>query len=145
MITGVVFIDLHKAFDTVDLDMLLFGVEGVKDQWIWSYLTARSQSVTVDGYLSHSLSVSIGVPQGSILSLLLFLLFLNDFPNMCQSCVTTMCAVNTECESASTPENYKKFETTINNHDLHKVKEYFDTYKLSFIVPKLEFMLDGIY
>ncbi len=113
LVTGVVFIDLCKAFDTVDLDILLaklpsFGVDGVERQWFRSFLTGRIQSVTVDGHMSDPLSVSIGVPQGSTLGSLLFLLFLNDLPTVLQSCKTTMYADDTVCESASKPENYKE-------------------------------------
>ncbi len=140
LVTGVVFFYLRKAFNTVDLDILLaklpsFGVEGVEHQWFRSYLTGRIQSVTVDGHLSDPLPVSIGVSQGSILGPLLFLLFLNNLPTIPQSCETTMYADDTECESASKPKDYKELESTINN-DLYKVKEYFDTNKLSLNVPK---------
>ncbi len=55
-----------------------------------------------------------------------------------------MYADDTECESASNPEDYKELESTINN-DLYKVKEYFDTNKLSVNVLKCEFMLVGTY
>ena len=72
LVTGVVFTDLRKAFDTVDTDILLaklkgFGVTDIEHQWFWSYLIGRSQSVSVDGHLSDPLPVNIGVPQGLIL------------------------------------------------------------------------------
>ena len=72
LVTGIVFIDLWKAFDTMHPDILLakfkrFGVTGIEHQWFWSYLTGRSQSVLVDGHLFDPLPVNIGVPQGSIL------------------------------------------------------------------------------
>ncbi len=55
-----------------------------------------------------------------------------------------MYADDTECASASKPEDYKELETTINN-DFYRVKEYFDTNKLSINVSKCEFMLAGTY
>ncbi len=55
-----------------------------------------------------------------------------------------MYAEDKECESASKPEDYKELESTISN-DLYKVKEYFDTNKLSLNVPKCEFMIVGTY
>ncbi len=116
---------------------------GVKHQWFRSYISGRIQFVTVDGYLSNPLPVSIGVSQGSILGPLLFWLFLNDLPTIPQLSKTTMDADDTECESASKPEDYKEFETTINN-DLYKVKEYLDTNKLSPMFQG-EFMLVWTY
>ena len=70
------FTDLRKAFDTVDTDIVLaklkgFGVTDIEHKWFWSDLTGRSQSVSVDGHLSDSLPVNIGVSQGLILGPLL--------------------------------------------------------------------------
>ena len=71
LVTGVVFIDLRKAFDTVDTYILLAKLKeceviGIEHQWFWSYLAGRSQSVSMDDHLSDHLPVNIGVPQGSI-------------------------------------------------------------------------------
>ncbi len=110
LVTGVVFIDLQKAFDTVDVNILLvklpsLGITEMEHKWFKSYLSGRSQSVSVNGHLSDPLPVSIGVPQGSILSPLLFLFFLNDLPTVTESCETNMCADDTEIDSASTTDS----------------------------------------
>ncbi len=76
LVTEVVFIDLCKAFDTVNINILLlklirYGISGSERKWFESYLTSRTQSVCVDGQLSDPLPVTIGVPPGSILGPLL--------------------------------------------------------------------------
>ena len=79
LVKGVVCIDLRRAFDTVDTDILLaklkgFGFTGIEHQWCWSYLTGKSQSVWVDGHLSDPLPVNVGVPKGSVKSNSIFIL-----------------------------------------------------------------------
>ena len=78
--TGMVLLDLQKAFDTVDHNILCQKLEvmGVDVQWFLSYLGGRSQVVGYDGVLSDSKTVTCGVPQGSILGPLLFLCYVND-------------------------------------------------------------------
>ena len=81
--TGMVVLDLQKAFDTVNHKILLGKLKaaGLADssiKWFDSYLTGRNQVVDVDGVHSNPRDVTCGVPQGSILGPLLFLVYVND-------------------------------------------------------------------
>ena len=74
-----IFIDLQKAFDTVQNDILLhklhhYGVRGIANKWFESYLSDRKQTVSINGIISDVKSIKIGVPQGSVLGPLLFLI-----------------------------------------------------------------------
>ena len=78
-----VFVDLQKAFDTVDYQIMLaklnhYGIRGVSNDWFKSYLSDRHQCVSINGYESGLAAINSGVPQGSVLRPLLLLLYIND-------------------------------------------------------------------
>ncbi|CAB4002105.1 Hypothetical predicted protein [Paramuricea clavata] len=84
--TDVVFMDISKAFDTVDHSKLLqklrdFGLSGSLLLWFENYLSGRCQRVTVHGATSTSLPITSGVPQGSLLAPFLFSVYINDLPD----------------------------------------------------------------
>ena len=110
---GVMMVDLSAAFDMVDHKLLLeklelFGLDENALQWVSSYLSQRYQSVCVDGCLSPPLPVDCGVPQGSILGPLFYVLFTSDIPDLvhdhpvdvqapisyCPQCGSTVCYVD---------------------------------------------------
>ncbi|PFX19180.1 putative RNA-directed DNA polymerase from transposon X-element [Stylophora pistillata] len=144
-INGVIFLDLKKAFDTVDHQILLsklnyYGIHGKSFRWFQSYLENRTQKCSVNGSLSSSYSLTCGVPQGTILGPLLFLLYINDLPNCLSNCKPRMYADDTHLTYAGS--NLENVQFCL-NEDLENVFNWLQANKLTLNMTKTEFMLIG--
>ena len=121
-LNGVAFVDLKKAFDTIDHEIILrklsyFGADQATIKGFQSYLSDRTQRCNVNGNLSTASTVACGVPQGSILGPLLFLMYINDLPNCLQDAAPRLFADDTSITlSAKTVADLKLAVTSeLNN------------------------------
>ena len=141
----VVFLDLKKAFDTVNHEILLrklelYGITGSALALIQSYLSDRTQKCQLADKMSSERNVKCGIPQGSILGPLLFLIYINDLPECLNQATSRLFADDTNLTVAG--ETIGEVELAMNN-DLARIKEWLLANKLSLNVAKTEFMLIG--
>ena len=138
-----VFLDFSKAFDTVNHMILLskldaYGIRGIPLKWFQSYLSDRKQYVELDGVKSPNQTMLCGVPQGSTLGPLLFLIYINDLPNSSEHLSFKIFADDTNVFASA--KDLKTLEHLMNS-ELAKVKRWCDINKLSINMDKTNFMV----
>ena len=130
-----IFIDLRKAFDTVDHQILLsklhhYGVRGITNRWFSSYLLGGQQTTQIGANnTSKKETILSGVPQGSVLGPLLFLIYINDISNSADQLKFYLFADDTHMLYAD--RNPKSLETMV-NHELSNVYDWLIANKLCF-------------
>jgi len=138
-----VFVDLEKAFDTVNHNILLkkldhYGIRGKDNNWIRSYLTNRTQCVSINGAKSENMKVSCGVPQGSILGPLLFIIYINDMHKALNKSTVHHFADDTNLLFSD--KDPKVIRKTM-NRELDLLFEWLCANRLSLNVGKTEFII----
>ena len=144
-VNAVVFLDFKKAFDTVDHNVLLaklslYGIQDSAYDWFKSYLNNRTQKCVVNGSLSKVCSLGCGVPEGTILGPLLFLIYINDLPNCVSFCQPRMYAGDTHLTHSSA--DLHSVQSSL-NRDLSNIHKWLLCNKLTLNTTKTEFMLIG--
>ena len=138
-----VFIDLKKAFDTVDHGILIeklyhYGIRGIANKWIGSYLMNRYQYVNINGTNSDYMNVLCGVPQGSILGPILFILYINDMCNVSTLLKPILFADDTNLFYSG--KDIKELCSVV-SIELDKLCTWFQVNKLSLNTAKTNFMV----
>ena len=135
--------DLQKAFDTVDHQIVLaklnhYGIRGVTNDWFKSYLSNPSQYVSINGYDSRLAAINFGVPQGSVLGPLLFLLYINDLNQAIKFCKVHHFADNTNLLCLG--NSIKKLNKLVNT-DLKRLVNWLNANKILLDVKKTEMVI----
>ena len=138
-----IFVDLQKAFDTVDHKILLhkleyYEIRGICKDWFKFYLSDRKQFVSINGYNSDLMPVDCGVPQGSVLGPLLFLIYINDLHKAIQYCKVHHFADDTNLFHASkSVKNLNKLVNCV----MKDLSKWLSANKISLNVEKTELVI----
>ena len=141
------FLDLKKAFDTVDHEILLkkmnqCGIQGKNLDWFKSYLTNRTQRCSVNGCLSDFSILKCDVPQGTILGPLLFLIYINDLPISVCRLAYLECMLMTPTLTTLVNSDLHLIQSSL-SHELEKLSKWLVSNRLTLNTTKTEFMLIG--
>ena len=139
----VFFLDLSQAFDTVDHSILLdklhcYGIRGVAYNWIPSYFSNRFQYVSVNNITSNHLPICCGVPQGSILGPLLFVIYINDLSMI--SCVIELILFADDTNLFLHGISLSSLELRL-NRELENLSTWFKVNMLSLNPKKTNYMI----
>jgi hypothetical protein len=137
------FLDFSKAFDTVDHHILLlklqnYGIRGTAHDWLKHYLSDREQYVTYNGVKSNPARIKCGVPQGSILGPLLFLLYINDLSFVTKFSFPLLFADDSNLFFEG--ENISDIANNVNT-DLDNIVEWLYANKLSLNIKKTHYII----
>ena len=137
-----IFLDLQKTFDTVNHKILQklehYGIRGKALDWFRSYLSGRSQYVVVNGHSSEILPITCGIPQGSVLGPLIFLIYVNDLPYVSKILKFYLFADDTSMYYDS--ENLITLQKTV-NRELRKVRKWLEANRLSLNIAKINYVI----
>ena len=144
-VTGLTFVDFRKAFNVKNHELLLktlsiYGANDLSLKWFGSYLSGRKQYVRINGCCSTSKQLSQGVPQGSILGPILFLLFVNDMPLSIRDSLLDVYANDTTLSKCSSWENVPHLTEAL-NQDLKRLDEWSARNKMFINSQKTKSML----